>query len=94
MPPCSLRVGTLNVNGALHHPELATIETLAHLLDAADISVLGLTDARIATTQIDSTKKLIRQLFPKGTAVIPFLALYWLLSQHYDGRPIAVILLD
>jgi hypothetical protein len=48
------------------------VETLAHLMDVADISILGLTDARITGAQVDSSKKFIKQLFPKGTAVIPF----------------------
>jgi hypothetical protein len=72
VPPCSLSVGTLNVNGALYHPEHSTIDTLYHLFNATDISILGLTDARISSLLIDSTKSLLRRFLPRGTAIVPF----------------------
>jgi hypothetical protein len=72
VPPCSLRIGTLNVNGAMYHPEPSTMATLSHLLDVADISILGITDARIAAPQLETTKSLLRKSLPRGTAIIPF----------------------
>jgi hypothetical protein len=62
----------LNFNGALHLPDGQTIEMLSHLMEAADISILGITDARIDPSRADSLKAFFRQFLPRGTAVIPF----------------------
>lgn len=64
IPACSLRIGTLNVNGALFSSEQLTIDTISHLMEAADISVFGLTDARISHTHVDSTTSLFRGALP------------------------------
>jgi hypothetical protein len=72
IPPCSMRTGTLNVNGALYFPEPLTIATLSHLMEAAELSVLGLTDARITPNQVDTIKSLLRRELPRGTAIIAF----------------------
>jgi hypothetical protein len=68
--PCSLRIGTVNINGALHSPDDDVLSSLAHLMEAADISVLGITDARIASP--DSIRASFRRFLPRGYAVIPF----------------------
>ncbi len=47
IPLCSMRIATLNVNGAFHDLANDKAGTLAELMDAAQISVLGITDARI-----------------------------------------------
>lgn len=70
--PCSLRIGTLNINGALHLPEGHTIDVLTHLMNAANISILGVTDARIDLLHADSLKSLFRKSLPRGKAIIPF----------------------
>jgi hypothetical protein len=48
VPSCSLRLATLNVNGALHSSDPITINSIGRLMDAAEISIMGITDARLA----------------------------------------------
>lgn len=72
VPPRSLRVCTLNVNGALYQPEPSTTDLLSHLMDVVDISILGITDARISDPFVDSTKSLLRRALSRGMAIIPF----------------------
>ncbi len=72
VPACSLRIGTLNVNGALHSMISTTSEILAHLLDAAQLSILGITDARTPLDGDHCLKTQFHHSLPQGTAVINF----------------------
>ena len=87
VPSCSLRVGTLNVNGALYHPEYSTIDTLSHLFSAAKLSILGVTDARISSPLVDNTKSLLRRYLPWGTAIIPFCTDKPISASHRNTTP-------
>ncbi len=72
MSPPRLRLGTVNVNGALYSPERLTTTTIAHLMDRADISVLGITDARVSQALVESLQTSLRLSLPQGTAIIVF----------------------
>ena len=71
-PHCSMRVSTLNVNGSMHDMTGETAALVAHLLDAAQISILGMTDARIPEDRVDRMKRQFHHALPHGTAVITF----------------------
>lgn len=72
VPPCSLRLGTLNVNGALHNPERDSPALLSHLMQSASISVIGITDARFSPTEVEQVNTAFRRFLPRGTAIIAF----------------------
>jgi hypothetical protein len=69
---CSMRISTLNVNGALHDMTGDTAAMVAHILDAAQISILGMTDARTPADRVDRMKQQFHHSLPYGTAVIAF----------------------
>lgn len=74
MPPCSLCLGTLNVNGTLYSSERDLPALLAHLMQSADIiSILGITYARISPTEVEPVKAAFRRYLLRGTAIIAFL---------------------
>lgn len=72
IPPCSLRLGTLSVNGSLQSPARDTPAILSHLMQSAAISVFGITDARFSATEVDQVKTAFRHYLPRGTALIAF----------------------
>ncbi len=56
-PVCSMRISTLNVNGSLHDMTGDTAKMVAHILDAAQISILGMmTDARTPEDRVARMK--------------------------------------
>jgi hypothetical protein len=72
VPLCNMRIATLNVNGAFHDLARDKAGTLAELLDVAQISVMGITDARIPLDRCQSLKRQLHYSLPPGMAVIPF----------------------
>ncbi len=71
-PICSMRIATLNVNGSLHDMTGDTADMVAHILDAAQISILGMTDARTPEDRAVRMKRQFHHALPHGTAVITF----------------------
>lgn len=47
-------------------------EYCPHLIDMADMSILGMTDARIDASRTNTIKKLFCTALPRGTFIIPF----------------------
>jgi hypothetical protein len=67
-----MRISTLNVNGSLHDLNGDTAALVAHIMDAAQISILGMTDARTPEDRVSRLKQQFHHSLPYGTTVITF----------------------